>query len=65
MNIYCFTFGQNHYDGILKDYWVEVIANSIEEAKNIMKEKYEIYSMCYKKEEFEPQYFPKGCLKKL
>lgn len=69
MNWY-FTFG-NHYtrDGeCLRDYWVQVTAPTLQEAKRIFNNEFAevymdrvgVYSRAYPEKEFDSQFFPQG-----
>lgn len=62
------TFGKNHFhDGkIAKDYYVEITANTVDEARDKMYENFgSQWSMVYAPSNFSKGFYPKGCLIKL
>ena len=66
MNTYFFTFGQSHVHPEtlepLKDNWIEVQGESYNEARQKMFAKYgDKWAFQYDIDNFEPNYFPKGC----
>jgi hypothetical protein len=70
MKTYYFTFGWAQYDALtdnknLKDQWVEIEACDPFKARKLMFKLFgKRWSMQYVKEEFKPEYFPKGCYKR-
>ena len=63
------TFGQNHTtpEGLrLKDYWVEILADSEDSAHNKMYDEYgSNWSMLYSEDDFDPEWYPNGKLKEI
>lgn len=62
------TFGQKQYGGILKDYYVEIVAPDIAAAMKLMRETFDNrYSNCYEglPDENTLKFYPKGCLGRL
>lgn len=54
------TFKSNH---TLSNYWVKIIADNYKTAKEVCIARYggdRGWSMLYREQEFEPEYFPKG-----
>jgi hypothetical protein len=48
------------------DYWVEIDAQREEDARAWAQEELGLnFDFCYTPERFRPQYFPKGCLKRI
>lgn len=71
METFCFTFGQTHTHpetGIpLKDYWVEIAANSLEKARAHMFELFGAkWAFSYHEKRFMRyrNMYPKGCLER-
>lgn len=64
--IFYFTFGQDHFHPetcvLLSDYWIRTIGFSFIEARKLMFGLFESkWSFQYNENDFESQYFPKGC----
>lgn len=67
--IFYFTFGQTHRHpgrGIpMKDYWIEIKADTREIAIAIMNQHYENWGDVYTKNTFAIEHYPKGCFEKI
>lgn len=61
MNKYYFTFMQSQY--ALKDYWIEIEAETSEIAREIMVAHWkDRWGFQYDEKNHKPEYYPKGCL---
>lgn len=61
MKTYYMTFGQKSNN---KDYWLEIQALNYSVAFDYAKEHYgNSWSNLYEPEDWDPQYFPEGCLR--
>jgi hypothetical protein len=57
------TFGQGHYGGLLKDYFIEIEAPDLGKAREFMHEEFgERWSGVYSADDWNPGYFSKGRL---
>ncbi len=68
MKQFFFTFGQSHvHNGVrMNNYFIEIIAESYEIARQLMFARYDDkWAFQYNKEEFKTSWYPSGCYEKI